>query len=106
MAETVTLHGFDIRFEIHGAGFPIVYTPGGFWPLERGRAVAERLRPLGYRVLLWDRPNTGESGLLFEGGNLLRMWADQLRELLHYTGLSPVFVSGGSGGGGLGSLDF
>ena len=98
MAEIVNLNGFDMRFEIHGEGIPIVYTPGGFWTLERGRAVAERLKPLGYKVLLWDRPNTGESGLLFQGDNLLQIWADKLRELLHNTGHSPAFVSGGSGG--------
>lgn len=98
MTEIVNLNGFDIRFELHGEGTPIVYTPGGFWPLERGRAVAESLKTLGYKVLLWDRPNTGESGLLFQGENLLRIWADQLHELLHHTGLSPAFVSGGSGG--------
>jgi pimeloyl-ACP methyl ester carboxylesterase len=56
-------------------------------------------------VLLWDRPNTGESGLLFEGANLFQVWADKLRELLHYTGFSPAFVAGGSAGG-LGSLCF
>ena len=98
MAEIVNLNGSDIRFEIHGEGIPIVYTPGGFWPLERGRAVAERLKSLGYKVLLWDRPNTGESGLLFEGESLLRIWADQLHELLHFTRHSPAFISGGSGG--------
>jgi pimeloyl-ACP methyl ester carboxylesterase len=105
MAEIVNINGFDIRFEIHGEGIPIVYTPGGFYPLEKGRLIAERLKPLGYRVLLWDRPNTGESGFLFEGRSLLRIWADKLRELLHYTGLSPAFVSGGSAGG-LASLYF
>ena len=93
MAEIVNINSFDIRFEIHGEGIPIVYTPGGFYPLEKGRLIAERLKPLGYKVLLWDRPNTGELGLLFEGGNLLRIWADKLRELLYYTGLSPAFVS-------------
>lgn len=98
MAETVKLKGFEMRFEILGEGIPIVYTPGGFWPLERGRAVANRLKLLGYKVLLWDRPNTGESGLCFEGDNLLRIWADKLHELLHYTGHSPAFVAGGSGG--------
>ena len=87
-----------MRFEIHGAGIPIVYTPGGFWPLERGRAVAERLKALGYKVLLWDRPNTAESGLWFEGNNLLAIWADKLRDLLHHAGHSPAFVAGGSGG--------
>ena len=105
MAEIVNINGSDIRFEIDGEGIPIVYTPGGFYPLEKGRLIAERLKPLGYKVLLWDRPNTGESGFLFEGGSLLKIWADTLRELLHYTGFSPAFVSGGSAGG-LASLYF
>ena len=105
MAEIVNIKGVDIRFEIHGEGIPIVYTPGGFYPLEKGRLIAERLKPLGYKVLLWDRPNTGESGLIFEGEDLLQIWADKLRELLHYTGLSPALVSGGSAGG-LASLYF
>jgi pimeloyl-ACP methyl ester carboxylesterase len=105
MAEIVNLNGFDIRFEIHGEGIPIVYMPGGFSPLEQGRLMAERLTALGHKVLLWDRPNTGESGLLFKGDNLLEIWAEKLRELLHYTGLSPAFISGGSAGG-LGALYF
>jgi pimeloyl-ACP methyl ester carboxylesterase len=98
MAETVKVNGFEMRFEIHGEGIPIVYTPGGFWPLERGRVVADRLKALGYKVLLWDRPNTGESGLAFQGDNLLKIWANKLHDLLHYTGHSPAFVAGGSGG--------
>jgi pimeloyl-ACP methyl ester carboxylesterase len=105
MTELVNLNGLDIRFEIHGEGIPIVYTPGGFYPLEKGRLMAERLKALGYQVLLWDRPNTGESGLLFQGDNLLKIWADKLHELLHFTGLAPAFISGGSAGG-LGALYF
>ncbi len=99
MAEIVTLNGSDIRFEIHGEGLPIVYTPGGFYPLEKGRLFAERLKPLGYRVLLWDRPNTGASGLLFKGDNIFQVWADGLCDLLHFTEFSPAFVAGGSAGG-------
>ena len=30
MTEIVNLNGFDIRFEIHGEGIPIVYIPGRF----------------------------------------------------------------------------
>jgi len=105
MTEIVNLNGFDIRFELHGEGIPMVYMPGGFYPLEQGRLMAERLTALGYQVLLWDRPNTGESGLIFSGDNLLEIWADKLRELLHYTGLSPAIIAGGSAGG-LGALYF
>ena len=99
MAETVTLNDVEMRFEVHGEGIPIVYTPGGFYPLEKGRLFAERLKTLGYKVLLWDRPNTGASGLLFEGENIFQVWADRLCELLDYTGFSPAFVAGGSAGG-------
>jgi len=98
MAETVSINNYEMRFEIHGEGIPIVYTPGGFWSLERGRAIAEKLKPLGYKVLLWDRPNTGESGLWFQENNLLGIWADKLHELLHYTEYTPAFLAGGSGG--------
>jgi len=99
MAEIAAINGSTIRFEIHGKGIPLVYTPGGFYPLEKGRLFAERLKTLGYKVLLWDRPNTGASGLLFGGDNLFQLWADTLCELLRYTELSPAFVAGGSAGG-------
>jgi len=99
MAEFVTLSGLDIRYEIHGEGIPIVYTPGGFYLLEKGRVLAKRLKALGYKVLLWDRPNTGGSGFLFAGENIFHVWAEQLNDLLHYTGFSPAFVAGGSAGG-------
>jgi len=50
MTEIVNLNGLDIRFELHGEGIPIVYMTGGFYPLEQGRLMAERLTALGYKV--------------------------------------------------------
>jgi pimeloyl-ACP methyl ester carboxylesterase len=98
MADTITLNGFRFRFEIHGDGLPIVYTPGAFYRLESGRPFAERLSALGYRVLLWDRPNTGGSGLRFEPGHLLHLWADRLCDLLDHAGLSPAWLAGVANG--------
>jgi pimeloyl-ACP methyl ester carboxylesterase len=98
MSEIVNLNGFEMRFEVHGEGTPVVYTPGALYRLERGRPVAEALEPLGYRVLLWDRPNTGGSGLLFEGDNLLRLWADKLHELLQHLRFTPAYVAGVANG--------
>jgi 2-hydroxy-6-oxonona-2,4-dienedioate hydrolase len=94
MAETAVLDGFELRFEIHGSGIPFVYTPGAFYALESSRIVAEALVPLGYQVLLWDRPNTGASGLLFEPYHLLRLWADKLVALFDHVGFSSAYVAG------------
>lgn len=98
MPELAKLNGFEMRFEVHGEGTPVVYTPGAFYRLENARPVAEALELRGYRVLLWDRPNTGGSGLLFEGDNLLRLWADKLHELLQHLRFTPAYVAGVANG--------
>jgi pimeloyl-ACP methyl ester carboxylesterase len=98
MPEMVALNGFRMRFEIYGEGIPVVYTPGAFYRLESARPVAEALEALGYRVLLWDRPNTGGSDLLFEGDDLLQLWADKLHELLQHLRFVPAYVAGVANG--------
>jgi 2-hydroxy-6-oxonona-2,4-dienedioate hydrolase len=94
MADTVTVDGVDLWFEIHGEGTPLVYTPGAFYSMESSRAVAQALAPMGYRVLLWDRPNTGRSGLLFEPGHMLHLWADKLKGLLGHVGIPSAYFVG------------
>lgn len=94
MAEMATVDGLEMRFEVHGYGIPLVYTPGAFYALESSRIVADALVPLGYQVLLWDRPNTGASGLVFEPTHLLRLWADKLDALLDHVGFSSAYLAG------------
>jgi 2-hydroxy-6-oxonona-2,4-dienedioate hydrolase len=98
MAETVWLNGFPLRLELRGDGIPVVYTPGAFYALERARPVAERLANLGFKVLLWDRPNTGGSGLLFENEHLLRIWSRTLRDLLDHIGIQTPYLAGVANG--------
>jgi pimeloyl-ACP methyl ester carboxylesterase len=98
MPEMTVIDGLEMRFEVHGEGIPIVYTPGAFYRLEDAHPVAEALAALGYRVLLWDRPNTGGSGLLFEGDHLLWLWADKLHVLLRSIDFTPAFVAGVANG--------
>lgn len=98
MTETVTVDGCTIRFELHGGGIPLVYTPGAFYSLESSRLVADALVPLGYQVLLWDRPNTGGADLLFEPTHMLRLWADKLDGLLDHLGISSAYVAGVTNG--------
>lgn len=98
MPEMTVVDGLEMRFEVHGDGVPVAYIPGAFYRLESARPVAEALVPLGYRVQLWDRPNTGGSGLLFADEHLLLLWADTLHRLLDQVGLRPAFVAGVANG--------
>jgi pimeloyl-ACP methyl ester carboxylesterase len=94
----IKLGNLEVRFEVHGAGIPIVFTPGGFSSLDQARGLALALTDIGYRVLLWDRPNTGGSSLAFEQDDMVQLWADTLHALLEHTNLKPCFVAGGSAG--------
>ena len=52
----------------------------------------------GNRVLIWDRPNCGESYVCFEGSSESAMQADALAGLLEHLGMTPAVIIGGSGG--------
>jgi pimeloyl-ACP methyl ester carboxylesterase len=62
------------------------------------REFANALAGLGDRVLIWDRPNTGESDVCFEGASESEMQADTLGALLRHLDLGPAVIAGGSGG--------
>jgi pimeloyl-ACP methyl ester carboxylesterase len=75
-------------------------TPGGRfgrdYPGVRDFAVA--LAEMGNQVLIWDRPNTGESDVCFVGSSESAMQADVLAALLRHLDLAPAVITGGSGG--------
>ena len=52
----------------------------------------------GNAVLIWDRPNCGESDVCFEGSSESAMQADALAGLLGHLGMTPAVIIGGSGG--------
>jgi hypothetical protein len=66
--ETVEL---NISYELigGGAGRPWIITPGGRFSKDYPgvRKLAQTLADLGNRVIIWDRPNTGESDVCFVG---------------------------------------
>ncbi len=49
-------------------------------------------------MLIWDRPNCGESYVCFEGSSESAMQADALAGLLEHLGMTPAIIAGGSGG--------
>jgi pimeloyl-ACP methyl ester carboxylesterase len=89
-----------LAYETIGEGRPWVITPGGrFTKDEPGvRQLAEALAAQGNRVLIWDRPNCGESDVCFEGSSESAMQADALVGLLEHLEMTPAVIIGGSGG--------
>jgi pimeloyl-ACP methyl ester carboxylesterase len=94
------VNDLDIAYELIGEGRPWVITPGGRFSKDDGgiRELAEALAAHGNQVLIWDRPNCGESDVCFTGESESTMQADTLAALIEHLGLGPTVITGGSGG--------
>jgi pimeloyl-ACP methyl ester carboxylesterase len=97
---TTKVNGLTIAYEVIGEGRPWVITPGGRFSKDTGgvRELASALAEHGNQVLIWDRPNTGESDVCFEGASESEMQADTLAALLGQLEMTPTVIIGGSGG--------
>ena len=97
-----TVNGLKIAYEVIGDGArPWILTPGGRFPKETPglRELAEELVNAGdNRVVIWDRPNCGESEVCFEGSTESDMQADTLVALLEHLDMTQAVIAGGSGG--------
>ena len=92
--------GINLSYEVVGSGRPWVITPGGRFSKDTPgvRELAHALAEGGNRVLIWDRPNCGESDVAFSGSSESALQADALAGLLRQLDLTPAVISGGSGG--------
>jgi pimeloyl-ACP methyl ester carboxylesterase len=97
---TATIDGLSIAYEVRGEGRPWVITPGGRFSKDTPgvRELATSLADAGNRVLIWDRPNCGESEVCFVGSSESVMQADVLAGLLTHLDMAPAVIIGGSGG--------
>ena len=95
-----TVDGVSIAYEIIGEGRPWAITPGGRFSKDYPgvRELAEALAREGNQVLIWDRPNCGESDVCFTGSSESAMQADTLAALLIQLDMAPAVIAGGSGG--------
>jgi pimeloyl-ACP methyl ester carboxylesterase len=96
-----TVNGLSIAYEIIGKSGPAwSLTPGGRFSKDSPgvRELATELARAGRRVLIWDRPNTGESDVCFDGDSESAMQADTLAALLKQLDMTPTVIAGGSGG--------
>jgi len=98
---TTTVDGLTLAYEIVGdTGRPWIITPGGRFSKEDPGIpeLAQAIAAQGNRVVIWDRPNCGDSDVCFEGASESEMQADYLAALLRHLDLGPTIVMGGSGG--------
>ena len=97
---TAEVDGVTIAYEVIGEGRPWAITPGGRFSKDYAgvRELAQTLAGAGNRVLIWDRPNTGESDVCFTGSSESAMQADVLAGLLRQLDMAPAVIAGGSGG--------
>jgi pimeloyl-ACP methyl ester carboxylesterase len=95
-----TVDGLRISYETIGEGRPWAITPGGRFSKDYPgvRELAQALAAEGNQVLIWDRPNTGESDVCFSGTSESAMQADVLAGLLKQLDMTPAVIAGGSGG--------
>jgi pimeloyl-ACP methyl ester carboxylesterase len=97
----INIGKLGIAYEIIGNGTrTAAITPGGRFSKDTPgiRALAEKLAEGGFRVLIWDRPNCGESDVSFEAESESVMNADTLSALVRALGLAPALLIGGSAG--------
>jgi pimeloyl-ACP methyl ester carboxylesterase len=94
-----TIRGVALNYEILGEIGPfVVLQPGGRRAGSSLRTLAEKIAESGYRVVIYDRRNTGSSSIAIEGESENQEWADDLHELLREIDARPAFVGGSSSG--------
>jgi pimeloyl-ACP methyl ester carboxylesterase len=89
-----------IAYEIVGKSGPVVaMIPGGRRGAAEMTPFAEKIASGGFRVLLYDRRNTGASDFsLDETDTEERTWADDLHGVLKQLGALPAYICGSSSG--------
>jgi pimeloyl-ACP methyl ester carboxylesterase len=97
----IDVNGIGIAYEVVGAGpRSAIITPGGRFAKDTPgvRELALELAKAGFRTVIWDRPNCGDSDISFSGETESRLNADTLAGLLRALDMSPALVIGGSAG--------
>lgn len=98
---TAQVNGLTIGFDVIGDGArPWVLTAGGRYARDTPglRGLAEALAAAGGRVLIWDRPNCGESDVCFAADSESNLHADTMVALLEHLDMTPAVAAGGSAG--------
>lgn len=94
------VRGIDMNYQVLGSAGPwVALSPGGRGDIGRIEFQAGKLAELGYRVVIFDRRNTGASDVVIDGnGSEYEIWADDVHELMNQLGALPAIVGGSSSG--------
>ena len=93
------VRGLELRYEILGERGPFVaLQPGGRRAGASVKPLAEKIAEAGYRVIVYDRRNTGTSSVAIDGDSENDVWADDLHALLGQLDALPAYIGGSSSG--------
>ncbi len=89
-----------LNYEVLGQSGPwVALVSGARRDMNEVRGLAELVADAGFRVLLHDRRNTGQSSLSLDGdGSEFEIWADDLCALARQLDISRLIVGGSSSG--------
>lgn len=97
---TADVNSVTLNYQILGDHGPwAALVSGARRNMDEVRGLGELVAAAGFRVLLHDRRNTGESSLSIDGqGSEFEIWADDLYALLRHLDATPVLIGGSSSG--------
>ena len=94
------VRGVNMNYKILGNSGPwVALSPGGRRDISGIELLAGSVAEKGYRVVIFDRRNTGASDVVIDGNESeYEIWADDIHELLNQLGALPAIVGGSSSG--------
>lgn len=102
---SINVRGVKLVYEVLGASGPwAAITPGGRRGLAWDRPLGVLIAEAGFRVLMYDRRNTGGSEIGFPGQSESHEQAEDLLALLNALGTGPAYIAGCSSGSRLSLL--
>ncbi len=103
--QSAAVRGVKLVYEVLGKSGPwVTISPGGRRGLASDRGLGVLLAEAGFRVLVYDRRNTGASEVGFPGTSESHEQAEDLLALLQALGTGPAYVAGCSSGSRLSLL--
>ncbi|HWH76058.1 MAG TPA: alpha/beta hydrolase [Candidatus Binatus sp.] len=94
------VRGVNMNYNVLGSNGPwVALSPGGRRDMSGIELLAGKVAEQGYRVVIFDRRNTGASDVVIDGNDSeYEIWADDIHELLRQLGGLPAIVGGSSSG--------
>ena len=96
----MNVRGVSLNYKIIGDKGPwVALTPGGHRGMEGVLSLAEKISTAGYRVLIHDRRNCGQSDMAFDDSQSeFDTWADDLHAMMTELNALPAHIGGSSSG--------